>query len=244
MKWFADSKPVLLVFAFVFIFGLFTALFSSGKPIIMEPTAESTEEPLIFEPKETYVPVYTEYKSEEAEEYLWYKLSEYSPSDHITAGVLGYFKRESELRSDCISNWHTSMAAGEDVSVIFTKEIDAGLPDGSTQEQFVHDCKYRFGGYGLGQWSRTQYCEDLYELARLRGKSIGDADVQCEFIFLSMEKNEYLWKCLHETDSPTRAGELIALLYDGSKNAMGYTATMATYYYDKYVNGSFQKEVA
>lgn len=219
---------------------IFSSLLSSCGTVTDELEEPDEAEVVIFEPKEEYVPVYTEYKSEEAEEYLWNKLSEYSPADHITAGVLGYFKRESELRSDCISNWHTSMAAaGEDVSIIFTKEIDAGLPDGSTQEQFVHDCKYRFGGYGLGQWSSTQYCEDLYELARLRGKSIGDADVQCEFIFLSMEKNEYLWKCLHETDSPTRAGELIALLYDGSKDAMGHTATMATYYYDKYALGEF-----
>ena len=241
MKFAVDFKKTLCYgLLLLMLLVIFSSLLSSCGAATDELEEPEEAEVVIFEPKEEYVPVYTEYKSEEAEEYLWNKLSEYSPSDHITAGVLGYFKRESELRSDCISNWHTSMvAAGEDVSIIFTKEIDAGLPDGSTQEQFVHDCKYRLGGYGLGQWSSTQYCEDLYELARLRGKSIGDADVQCEFIFLSMEKNEYLWKCLHETDSPTRAGELIALLYDGSKDAMGHTATMATYYYDKYVSGEF-----
>ena len=229
----------VICFLIVFIFSVSMSSCSKAEVIIVESEEiASLEEEIVLE---EYVPIYTEYKSEASEDFLWNTLSKDSPSDYITAGVLGYFKRESELRSDCISNWHTSNAAagGEDVSTLFTQEIDAGLRDGSTREQFIHDCKYRFGGYGLGQWSSTQYCEDLYDLAKKQGKSIGDAELQCEFVMMSMAKNDFLWKQLMEVKSATRAGELIALLYDGSQNAMGYSATMATYYYDKYVLQKF-----
>ena len=242
-KYAADSKrDWIVIFCVAFIlFAVIMLSFNRVEDVVIleEETPVQTDIPII-PPEEDYVPKYTEYQSEESAEYLWNKLSEYSPNDYITAGVLGYFKRESELRSDAVAGWHTTLNVhGEDHCDIFTAAIDEGLPDCSSREQFIHDCKYKYGGYGLGQWSSTQYCEDLYDLAHEKGMSIGDADLQCEFVFQSMQKNEVLWDHLMEVGNPVRAGELIALLYDGSKAAMGYTATMAAYYYRQFALGGF-----
>ena len=107
--------------AFFMIFACFVSNLTSSEMILetQEPVLES---PIFF--KEDYEPVYTKYKTEEAEEYLWNEISKHSPSDVITAGILGYFKRESEFRSDAVSHWqYTIIAFGEDPSLIFTEEI-------------------------------------------------------------------------------------------------------------------------
>lgn len=184
--------------------------------------------------EEVYIPVYTEEDSKESEKYLWDKISEFSPSDHITAAVLGYFKRESEFRSDAVAGWHTAYRVhGVDHCDIFTQAIDEGLTDGSSRERFVNECKYKYGGYGLGQWSSVSYCDALYSFAQEQGKSIGDADMQCEFAILSMMDDDILWPMLMGTESPYKAGMLIANLYDGTSE-VEYMANLACYYYDIY----------
>ena len=52
---------------------------------------------MILEPCAAHA-VATDYKSEKSEELVWNELSKYSPSDAVTAGIMGYFYRESQMR--------------------------------------------------------------------------------------------------------------------------------------------------
>ena len=179
--------------------------------------------------------VYTEYKSEQSEAFLWECLQKYSPSDTISAGILGYFWRESFFRSDSVSGWATVLAeTGVDICREVTSAIDSGLEDASTREQFIYCIREQSGGYGLGQWFSMGYLETLYDFAQEWGTSIGDAEMQCAFVVESLQSNTDLWLQLLVTEDPEEAGELIAIYYDGTAVGVGYIGDMARIYYDKY----------
>ena len=164
--------------------------------------------------------VVTEHNSQESEEFIWNELSKYSPSEFITAGIMGYFWRESYMRSDAVAGWpHRNLGQESDICETFTKKVDAGLEDGSSKDYFVEMVRLHYGGYGLGQWLGVGYLEHFYEFVREKNGSIGDAAVQCEFIFESLQRNEELWELLLETKDAERCGRQIGYMYDGTGSA-------------------------
>lgn len=196
--------------------------------------AERREKPTAVE--EVYIPVYTEHNALESEEFIWNELSKYSPSEYITAGIMGYFWRESYMRSDAVAGWPTRNLGREtDICKSFTQEVDAGLEDRSSKDYFMDMIRLHYGGYGLGQWLGVGYLEHFYEFVRERHGSIGDAAIQCEFIFESIQKNEKLWESLLEAKNAEQCGRRIGYMYDGTgsdgANTMGSRAKV---YYKRF----------
>ena len=191
---------------------------------------------IVAEPE--YKPVYTVVKAEESEIYIWQELSRYSPSDQITAGIMGYFWKESFMRSDAVAGWNVRnyfYGQDTDICVEFTQKIDAGLFDRSTKEYFIEMVQIHYGGYGLGQWLDTAYLNDFYEFIRRHHGSIGDAKLQCKFIFYSMQKNEKLWNSLLECKTALQCGRRIGTLYDGcGQESAEAIASCADLYYKKF----------
>lgn len=182
--------------------------------------------------EEVYEPVVTEYDCEESEDYIWEQLSIYSPNDEITAGIMGYFYRESKMRSDSVAGWPDRNIGSEtDICETFTEEVDAGLEDGSSKEYFMEMTRVHYGGYGLGQWSADCYLDHYYEFVREREGSIADATLQCEFIFESLQQNEELWAELLNCTTPYQTGRRIALYYDGTSHE---TAEAIAYFAAEY----------
>ena len=179
-------------------------------------------------------PVITERKGAGVEQWLWDELSQYSPSDAVTAGVLSYFWRESQYRSDSVAGWGNIYTLyKKDICITITKKTDKGLQDGSSRQYFIEKVRAH-GGYGLGQWYSMSYLKDLYDYAQEYGTSIGDAKMQCSFIFKSLRKNKKLWKKLKKCKDPGKAGELIAIYYDGSQSGAEYMKYKAIKLYKKY----------
>ena len=180
---------------------------------------------------EAEMPIYTEYKTESAEEFLWEELSKYSPSDSLTAAILGYFKRESEYRSDAVTHWAIHNHCREtDICQDFTLEHD----EANDTEAFVKAVR-GYGGYGLGQWYNIPSLTKLYELAKEREMSIGDARLQCEFVVMDILDNEKLSERIENCDDPYRLGMNVAYLYDGTHNdGAAVIASYAQMLYDKY----------
>lgn len=185
-----------------------------------------------------YEPVYTSVHSEEDENYIWNELSRWSPNDQIAAGVMGYFWKESFLRSDAVAGWairNYFHGQDEDICLEFTRTVDEGLKDSSSREYFIEMVQVHYGGYGLGQWLHEEYLNDLYDFVREREGSIGDAALQCEFIFRSIQKNEELWESLLECENARQCGRRMGTMYDGtcSEHAEAI-ADKANLYYKKY----------
>ena len=239
MKAFERIAAIFMVMAFV-------SFSISGCEAIERQTAEvkAKEKPLkatetvVVASNATYKPVYTKVHCEESDSYVWNELSKYSPNDQITAGVMGYFWKESKMRSDAVAGWDArNRWKGQDIDICveFTEEVDSGLDRGVSKDYFKEMVMIKYGGYGLGQWLSQDYLEDLYEFVRARGGSIGDANLQCEFVFQSLRKNERLWGELMQCKTAEQCGRRIGTLYDGNDEAGAeLIASAAKQYYKKY----------
>lgn len=184
-----------------------------------------------------YEPVITEHKEEWSADFLWEELSRYSPNDQITAGIMGYFWRESYFRSDAIAGWPDfDRIQNTNSSLDFTRIVDEGLSDNSSYDYYIHHIRDIYGGYGLGQWVSLNYLNHYYEFIKERKGSIGDAKLQCEFIFESLQRNEKLWELLLQDKTAIECGMHIGALYDGTSMA-GVIASYADEFYKKYAIG-------
>lgn len=62
-------------------------------------------------------------------------------------------------------------------------------------------------GYGFCQWTRRDRKKALLDYAQGKGKSIGDADMQFQFMGREMRSGyPYVWNILTSTDDPYKAG--------------------------------------
>lgn len=179
-------------------------------------------------------PVVTEHKEDWSADFLWDELSKYSPSDEITAGIMGYFWRESFFKSDAIAGWPWfDIIEHGNASLDFTLKVDEGLKDRSSYDYYIHQIRNVYGGYGLGQWLSMNYLNHYYDFIREKEGSIGDARLQCEFIFESLQRNEELWDILLNDKTAFECGLHIGTLYDGTDMASAI-GTYADQFYIKY----------
>ena len=144
---------------------------------------------------------------------IWDYLHEFISSDEIVAGIMGYFMRESGFKANAIAGWYLNSKI--DRCGKFVKEINKGLKDGSTRDEFVTSA-HNAGGYGIGQWYTEKYLEELYDFLQENSKSIDDLKVQCEFTVENMKANEKLWKLLEEAKTAEQCARWIGIYYDGS----------------------------
>lgn len=203
---------------------------STSPAVIEEPQCN-------IEMQNNKIPVVTKYKKQASNDIIYEALSQYLNDEKIIAGIMGYFKRESEMRSDAVAGWPLRNNRSKiDFSQDFTEKVDVGLSDGSTKDYFIEQVHIHFGGYGLGQWMSKHYLEALYDFAREWGTSIGDAEMQCAFMVWSIEyQTPKLWKQIIDEDDLWIIGRKIGRLYDGTGELGSETiASHAQEYYKKY----------
>lgn len=214
-------------------------MFVTGMLVFVLSANSVTSSPAQYEEPEPEI-VVTRYQDEDSEAWLWDRLMEYTDGDEkITAGIMGYYWRESFFKSNATAHWATvNPYFQRDVPEEFTAEVDEGLEDGSTKDYFIESVRERIGGYGLGQWYSRHYLDHFYDFAQEWGTSIGDARMQCAFTIESMKDEGELWGYLEASEDAYHAGRIIAYLYDGINGdyaeGLAYTASA---YYEKYAEG-------
>lgn len=182
----------------------------------------------IIQPK---VPV-SEFNTKESEDALWAILHENAPNDYVAAGILGYFWRESNYKSDSVAHWANEMAyTGQDPGEDFVKELDS-----ANMIDFVEMVRAR-GGFGLGQWYSVNHLESLYDFCKGYGSSFADARMQCLFAIHGCVNNPDIWELLKDAKNAHDAGKIIAHLYDGTKSGTGTIASKASIIYSERVEG-------
>jgi hypothetical protein len=191
----------------------------------------------LTEDSDIYEPVVTEAKKDWSADFLWEELSKYSPNDEITAGIMGYFYKESFFRSNAVTGWihfNTFRRDPGDICIEVTKLVDAGLKDDSSREYFTVTLRHKYGGYGLGQWCTPEYLNRYYDFIQEKEGSISDAKLQCEFVVKDMRAIEKLWNKLMEAKTAEECGRIIGTLYDGS-TVPEIVAMYANKFYKEYV---------
>ena len=106
---------------------------------------------------------------------IWKYFTSHGWSESAVAGLLGNLQKESGVECIRVQN---------DASRDRKKSIDYTNSVGSVRSQFIDDSK----GYGLAQWTTSNRKAGLWDLAVSRGKSVGDSDVQIEFLFTEFER--------------------------------------------------------
>ncbi len=142
------------------------------------------------------------------EEIIWNYLYERIGNPYGVAGLMGNLYAESGFRADNLQNSYERKLKMTDRE--YTDAVDSGAYD-----NFVRDA----AGYGLAQWTFWSRKEALLNFARQRGASIGDLEMQLDYLWYELsEKYPPLAKGLREAGSVREASDLILLQYERPAN--------------------------
>ena len=162
-------------------------------------------------------------------EKIWDKLISAGMTKAGAAGLVGNLEAESALNSKNLQNSYEKSLGYTDES--YTKAVDNG-----TYANFVKDC----AGYGLAQWTYGARKQALLSYAKACGKSIGDLNMQLNFLLKELsESYPAVLKTLKTTDNVTTASDCVMCQYerpaDTSATAKAYRASLGQKYYDMFI---------
>ena len=106
-------------------------------------------------------------------DYIWQWLWERIGNAYGVAGLMGNLMAESSLKANNLQNSFEKSLGMTD------EEYTVAVDDGRyTEDEFIHDR----AGYGLAQWTYWSRKRDLLAFAKETGRSIGDREMQLEFL--------------------------------------------------------------
>ena len=161
------------------------------------------------------------------EERIWRFLKEKGLNDYAAAGIMGNLYAESGLSPINLENYYESKLGMTDDA--YTAAIDNGSYD-----NFVHDS----AGYGLAQWTYWSRKQGLLELAQSKGVSIGDLDMQLEYLWSEMQSYHGMMAKLKNASTVQDASNAVLLDFerpaDQSEAVQFARARMGQDFYDEY----------
>ena len=126
------------------------------------------------------------------QEQVWVYLRGQGLSQAAAAGIMGNIEAESNYLPNNLENGVNQKADISDAD--FTALVDSGFIG---RDEFARSETYGLYsggmyGYGLAQWTWYTLKEDLYDFAKDRGASIGDLEMQLDFLLYSAGQNKRL----------------------------------------------------
>lgn len=164
------------------------------------------------------------------EEKIWNYLKEKIGNDFGVAGVMGNLKAESNFNPKNLQNSYEKKLNVTDES--YTTAVDNG-----SYTNFVNDS----AGYGLAQWTFWSRKQKLLNFAKEQGKSIGDLEMQLDFLYYEISKQYApILAALKAATSVREASNVMLLQYerpaDQSEAVQNKRASYSETYYHTYVN--------
>ena len=153
------------------------------------------------------------------------------------AGLMGNIRAESALRP-------TNLQDRFEKSLGLTDEQYTARVDSGSYTNFVHDS----AGYGLAQWTYWSRKQALLDFARARKTSIGDFEMQLDFLQKEMESNyPTLVSFLRKAKSVREASNKVLFEYerpgDQGQKVQDLRASYGETYYKEFA-GKEKKKVA
>lgn len=176
-------------------------------------------------PKEDTTPVATGTSSNE--ETIWNYLAGKGLNSYAIAGIMGNLYAESGLNPQNLQNNGNTKLGMTDAE--FTAAYDSGK-----YTNFVRDGY----GYGLAQWTYYTRKQALADFAKAAGKSIGDLDMQLDYLWKELQGYTAVMKVLNAAESVRAASDAILTGFEKpadqgtavQEKRAGYGQT----YYNKY----------
>lgn len=162
------------------------------------------------------------------EKRIWNFLKENGFNDFAIAGLMGNLFAESGLISTNLEITYNKQFGLSDAE--YTKRVDDG-----TYTNFVNDK----AGYGLAQWTFWTRKQNLLNFAKNKNKSIGDLEMQLEFLIKELKEQFYttVYCILKNATSVQQASDAVLMDFERPYNAAAQKAkraAMGQVYYDKY----------
>lgn len=168
-----------------------------------------------------------------SEQIIWNFLKKEGFNNYGIAGLMGNLNAESGLRPNNLQDSYSRSLGLSDVE--YTKRVDNG-----TYTNFVKDS----AGYGLAQWTYWTRKQNLLNYAKSRNKSIGDLEMQLEFLIKELKENytNSVYNVLKNAKSILEASNAVLLKFerpaDQSIIMQNRRASYGQVYYNKYSKGS------
>ena len=160
---------------------------------------------------------------------IWDFLKSKGLTDYACAGVEGNLYCESGNRSNNLQNTYEKSLGMTDEE--YTRKVDSG-----EYTNFVKDS----AGYGLAQWTYWSRKQNLLQYAHDRDTSIGDLEMQLDFLWLEMSNSGIVSK-LNACQSVYDASTLFMCEFERPANqsdlAKQGRANIAQKFYNQYATG-------
>lgn len=151
------------------------------------------------------------------------------------AGLIGNIDAESALISTNLQDSCQDRLCCNDET--YTALVDSGV---YTKEQFIYDQ----AGYGLCQWTYWTRKKSLYEYARNTSRSIGDLEMQLEFLFIELQKSfSKVLNVLRSATSVKEASDIVLMEFECPYNAESKKDRRASFgqkYYTQFATNSMK----
>lgn len=132
------------------------------------------------------------------------------------AGLMGNLIAESGLQPNKLENIYKQKYGTADES--YTAAVDNGA---ISEQIFMHPAPNKQYGYGLAQWTSPDRKQRLYRFAKKKGVSIGDLEMQLEFMVNELhDYYQHVWVLLTSTDDVKLASDTVLKYYEAPANAM------------------------
>lgn len=122
-------------------------------------------------------------------------------------GLMGNLQVESNFKSNNLQNSFQTKFNMTDEE--YTKAVD-----NNTYTNFVKDS----AGYGLAQWTYWTRKQNLLNFAKSKGVSIGDEDMQIEFLIKELKGYKDVWNTLVNAKSISEASYVVLTKYERPAN--------------------------
>lgn len=169
------------------------------------------------------------------EERIWNYLKGKGLNDYGCAGVLGNLQAESGLNPNNLQNTHEKKLG-------YTDDEYVAAVDSGRYTNFVKDS----AGFGLAQWTFWSRKQNLLNFAKSKKKSIGDLEMQLDFLWKELNESfKGLVGTLKTASSVLEASNGMLLDFerpaDQSVSVQKKRAEYGQKYYDKYASVTSQK---
>lgn len=158
---------------------------------------------------------------------IFEKLNKVLNNAYGTCALMGNLQAESGLKSTNLQNSYEKKLGYTDIT--YTQAVDNGK-----YVNFVRDS----AGYGLAQWTYWTRKQNLLNYAKQNGKSIGDADMQLDFLLKELQTGyKHVFNCLKNAADIKTASDVVLKQFERpfnqSESACEYRASLGYAIYDE-----------
>ena len=169
------------------------------------------------------------------EERIWNYLKAKGLNDYGVAGCMGNLFAESALKPNNLQNTYEKKLG-------YTDDEYVAAVDSGKYTNFVRDS----AGFGLAQWTYWSRKQNLLNFAKSKGKSIGDLEMQLDFLWKELsESYKSVLNTLKTATSVLAASNDMLLKFERPANqgesVQKKRAEYGQKYYDKYASQTAQK---